>query len=219
MKLLPGDIISDSIAFTGTYDLPLTRKLLRLAQDGGRLIDVGANLGYFSLLWSAVKITNRVTAFEASPRNFGLLQHNTEINQFADRIDIRPDAVGKENGEMEFDIGPADQTGWGGLSLEPTERSHRVPVVRLDDALRDVEQISLLKIDIEGADTWALIGAARLFRERRIKHVWWEQHKPRMRELGIRENEAVEFLREMGLNPVPQSDPRSDIASWYASRR
>ena len=46
MKLVPGDVISDCIAFTGVYDLELSRHLLQFAGRGQIMIDVGANLGY-----------------------------------------------------------------------------------------------------------------------------------------------------------------------------
>ena len=117
MKLVPGDLISDSIAFLGLYDLSLTRLLCRLAREGGHLVDVGANLGYFSLLWAEANACNTVTAFEASPRNQELLRHNVGQNGFSARIQVRAEAVGRGNGEMEFDLGPEDQTGWGGLVL------------------------------------------------------------------------------------------------------
>ena len=43
MKLVPGDCISDPIAFTGVYDLAFTRVLVALARDpGGMLVDVGS---------------------------------------------------------------------------------------------------------------------------------------------------------------------------------
>lgn len=220
MRLLPGDVISDSIAFTGLYDLGFTRYLWRLAKNkGGHLVDVGANLGYFSLLWAVANPANSVTAFEASPRNLDYLRYNVATNDLSDQIDIRSEAVAREKGEMEFDLGPEEQTGWGRLVRERSERSSRVPVVRLDDALQGVDQIALLKIDIEGADTWAILGAERLFREKRIAHVYWEQSRILMGELGIREEEAPDFLCRTGYEVRPCGDRRSEAVNWYATRR
>src|ERR1700712_2741202 len=64
MDLVPGDVISDCIAFTGVYEPVLTRRLVEMAQQGGTLIDIGANLGYFSLIWAACKPSNKCIAFE-----------------------------------------------------------------------------------------------------------------------------------------------------------
>jgi FkbM family methyltransferase len=219
MQLVPGDVISDSIAFTGLYDLSFSRHVSAVARKGGVLIDVGANLGYFSLLWAAARPDNHVVAFEPSPRNIELLKANVFRNGFADRIDIRTQAVGSASGEMEFDTGPEEQTGWGGLSLKKTQQSIRVPVVRLDEALTETDEIAMLKIDIEGADTWAILGAERLLRERRIKNIWWEQNTQRMRQLEIPAAKSVEFLKGLGYEPTPNGHLDANTINWFATLR
>jgi hypothetical protein len=114
MELVPGDVISDRIAFTGLYELPLTRRVLELARRGGTLIDVGANLGYFPLLWAAARPDNKCVAFEASPRNIDLLRRNVARNGLGDRIAVIPHAAGAAPGRLRFDVGHDSQTGWGG---------------------------------------------------------------------------------------------------------
>jgi hypothetical protein len=56
-------------------------------------------------------------------------------------------------------------------------------------------------------------------RERRIQCIWWEQHKPRMRELGIPCTEAADFLNGLGYKVVPLCDCRADNVNWLASLR
>lgn len=80
MELVPGDHISDIIAFTGVYEMSLTKRVVDLARQGGVLVDVGANLGYFPLLWAALNRENKCFAFEASPRNIPLLNRNISRN-------------------------------------------------------------------------------------------------------------------------------------------
>jgi FkbM family methyltransferase len=217
MRLIPNDWISDSIAFTGVYESQLSRWVARAARrTGGLMIDVGANLGYFSLLWAAQNPANRVLAFEASPRNVALLRENVQRNRLQDRIEIRADAVGKVPGTCQFDVGPADQTGWGGLTIVPTSDSIRVNVVRLDDLFPPPQTIDLLKVDVEGADSWVLQGAAQLFRSRRVRCVWWEQHKPRMRLLGIQEREPELFMTDVGYTPIAHEHRESECVQWHA---
>lgn len=217
MRLVPGDVISDSIAFTGVYELEFTKWLVSTArEEGGVLVDVGANLGYFSLLWAAQKTDNRTIAFEASPRNLTLLEHNVHQNGYGKRVNVRREAVGAQRGTMQFDLGPANQTGWGGFSLEASEASVAVDVVPLDDALLGVSDITLLKIDIEGADFWAIQGAQRILREKRVRHIWWEENKPRMRRLGIQAGDAQAFIRSMGYATKAYSDPKAGSVDWHA---
>jgi hypothetical protein len=104
MDLLPGDIISDPIAFTGLWRLPFSRRLLQLAQAGGLMVDVGANLGDFSLLWAGTNPGNRGVAIEASPRNLDMLRRNIARNHFGERISVIPCAAGRAAGLL---AGPA----------------------------------------------------------------------------------------------------------------
>jgi FkbM family methyltransferase len=217
MALVLGDVISDSIAFTGIWEPRLSRHLVRLARQGGTMIEVGANLGYFTLLWVAGAPGNRCFAFEASPRNTELLQANVTSNGFASRVVLLPIAAGKEAGSLSFAMGPPDQTGWGGFADTANDTTIAVRVVRVDEVVDPSEEVALLKVDIEGADTWALKGCERLLQAQRIKQIWFEQNKPRMRGLGIGEAEAEEFLRSVGYKPRPQSDPRKNLVEWSAS--
>jgi FkbM family methyltransferase len=216
MDLVPGDVISDSIAFTGLWDLRLTRRVCRLAQRGGTMIDVGAHLGYFSLLWAAGNPNNRCFAFEASPRNTDLLMRNVGHNAVAPRIDIIPRAAGKGTGTVSFDLGPPDQRGWGGISPGAGADAVNVNVVRIDEAVAPPGDVSLLKIDVEGADTWALMGCERLLRARRVKEICFEQNKPRMAALGIAAGEAEAYLRSVGYSASAQSDPAAEVVEWSA---
>jgi len=212
--LLPGDVISDSIALTGLYELEATRRTQELAARGGLMVDVGANLGYFSLLWAAARPDNRVMAFEASPRNVPLLRRNVERNGFGSRVEIAAVAVGKAPGKLGFSLGPQEQTGWGGVTMDPSDTNVTVDVVRLDDIVNSLPEIALLKIDIEGADTWALLGCERLLRARRVKEIWFEANKPRMRSLGIEPDAAIEFLSSVNYVTRPITPLTGDQVEW-----
>ena len=98
MELVPGDGLSDCIAFTGVYEPALTRRLVELAKQGGTLVDVGANLGYFSLLWAANNSANKCIAFEASPRNINILRRNVNQNRLDQRIQVVASAAGSAPG-------------------------------------------------------------------------------------------------------------------------
>lgn len=216
MRLLPGDVISDSIAFTGIYDLPMSRRILRLARLGGLLVEVGANLGYFSLMWAAARAENRCVAFEASPRNIGMLRDNVARNGLDQQVRVIPFAAGASRGSLTFDVGPGDQTGWGGFSTATNAHSIRVDVVRVDETVDPAEPIALLKVDAEGADAWVLRGCDRLLRARAIREVWYEQNKPRMRALGVSVDAAQAYLQSVGYSVSPGSDPESDVVDWRA---
>jgi FkbM family methyltransferase len=195
--LIPGDVISGCIAFNGFYELELTNQIVRHAAKGGTLIDVGANMGYFSLLWAGLNPSATVVAFEASPRNVSLLQNNVKQNHFEDRITVIPKAAGDHAGTINFDAGPVGQTGWGGISTGALANHIPVPMVRLDEQLPGM-RINVLKIDVEGADTLVLFGCERLLEGKNIQIIYFEQNRERMEQIGIAEGDARQFLRTMG---------------------
>jgi FkbM family methyltransferase len=152
MELVPGDLISDAIAFTGMWELSLTRRIAGLARRGGTFVDVGANLGYYSLLWAAMNRENKVIAFEASPRNIDILRRNISRNGFESQIEVVPFAAGKVAGILPFMLGPSEQTGWGGFAAADAVGVVEVRVVRVDEIVSADDPIAVLKVDIEGAD-------------------------------------------------------------------
>ncbi len=217
MKLIPGDVISDFIAAAGLYELELTRRLVKLARaNGGLLVDIGANLGYFSLLWAAAREENHSVAFEVAPRNVGIMRENIDRNRLAHRVTLLEFAVSNATERRGFGLGPADQSGWGGLSPAGDAGDIEVQAVRVDEALPPDVRVALMKIDIEGADALALMGSERLLRKRAIGEIWYEANRPRMQSLGIAEDAAQDFLRSVGYVVAPMSPPSAPIVTWRA---
>ena len=181
------------------------------------MIDVGANAGYFTLVWAAANASNTVLAFEASPRNTELLHHNVRANDLTNRVDIRTVAVANEHGELRFLLGPEDQTGWGGLAVEDSAESLiAVRVETIDSMVEPVKTVDFLKIDVEGADTWVLMGCERLLADKSVRTIHFEQNKPRLRQLGIKEIDAERYLSKRDYLARPVSDPSADVVDWIA---
>jgi hypothetical protein len=129
---------------------------------------------------------------------------------------VYPFALGRSNGELEFDPGPDEVTGWGGLKLTTGASSFKVPVKRLDEVLDSSVTVDFMKVDVEGADTWVLMGSEKLLQEKRIKEIHYEQNKPRLQQLDITNDDAVNFLRSVGYDAMPLSDPSKDVVEWRA---
>ena len=219
MELHPGDIISDSIHVNGAWEEDLSDRLLSIARDsGGLLVDVGANLGYFSLLWAKSRPDNQVLAFEASPRIYPKLFRNIALNGLDRPVSSLPAALGDRLGVLDFVLGPEQQTGWGGLLSDPNQASCKVVCARLDELVPEA-RIRLLKIDVEGADTLVLRGCERLLRRRQIKEIVYEQNGPRMSLLGIDPGEARANLESLGYLVESISEPDAAVSEWRAVPR
>lgn len=215
LDLVAGDVISGNLAFLGFYERVLSHEMVIQATKGGLLVDVGANMGYYSLIWCGQNVNNRVYAFEASPGVAKKLENNIAANNFNSRIKLYSLAVGASKGEMDFELGSDIQTGWGGLAHQKGASTVTVKVERLDEII--FEAIDVLKIDIEGADTWALLGAEKLLQKKLIKKIFFEQNYDRMKILGIKEGAAQEFLQHMGYvcqGLVAKNDRFVEFVAW-----
>lgn len=198
MNLNTSDTAHGHLALVGVYEPELSSIFTKLSSPGGTLVDVGANYGYYSLLWCGLNPNNRSIAFEASPGVLPKLKANIALNRFAERIHLHEMAAADQTGKLHFDIGPPEQTGWGGISKADIGSDIiEVVAVRLDDVF-GAEEIRLLKIDCEGADYLVLQGAERLLREKRIHHICFEENVSRMQQLGIEPGIPAQYMRKLG---------------------
>lgn len=197
-SLLSTDYGHRQIAWIGFYELDLSRKISSLAREGGLMVDVGANAGYFTCLWASLNPHNEVYSFEPSPRNLSMMRQNISALNDPKQVQVFDHAIGKEIGMLDFDVGPEDQTGWGGLAESVSARTIQVNVRRLDEVIPVDKDISVLKIDTEGADTWVLYGAEKILRSKRVKHIFFEANLARMRLLGIHAGDAEKYLTSLG---------------------
>ena len=129
-----------------------------------------------------------------------------------------PKAAGKDSGTITFDVGPSEQTGWGGISTRVSSTTIEVPLVRLDQELPG-SSIDVLKIDVEGADTWVLLGCEALLKKKQIGTIFFEQNKDRMALLGIDVGEAKTFLHDLGYTCVSLGGNDGEWMAFPNSKR
>ncbi len=172
----------------GSYEL---RKRIAFEKEislGAVVYDIGANVGYYSLLASVLTgETGQVVAFEPSSRNVAFIRRHAALNHF-DNIKVYEAAVSDQDGEAFFDLGASIATGH--LAESGTER---VRVVTLDHLLAtgEIPPPDFMKVDVEGAEYAALCGARQLL----------EDHQPILF-LDTHEREAhyptIELLESLG---------------------
>jgi FkbM family methyltransferase len=200
MNLNKFDIGHQYLAFTGVYEDELSKNILSLKnKNGGLMVDVGANYGYYSLLWCGNNLTNKVICFEASPKNLEAIANNIAKNNLNDQIILETVAVSDYNGKIHFDQGPEDQTGWGGIS-NSTDGTNLVEVntTTLDIYFKKQDVIiEVLKIDTEGADFLVIKGAIKLLKSKKNQHIFWEENLHRAKQLGLQGGESKILFREL----------------------
>ena len=214
MATIHGDYISGVLERTGMWEPDLTHMLVDIAStSGGIMVDVGANMGYFSMLWAKAKAGNKVYAFEPSTRILDILTHNISMNGLGAYIDVLPIAAGSSSDILRFWTGPEHETGHGGFSSDSDENTVPVVVVKLDDFF---ESIDVLKIDTEGADALVLEGCERLLREQKIKQIFFEVNKPRCLKLGVLPSLALDILQKNRYEICLMRDCGPDMSEYSA---
>jgi len=115
------------------------------------IVDLGANIGGFALFMFESYPKAKVVSVEAAPDTYGILKRNQELN--AQRNwDVVQTAVWSENGYVNLD---RRQASTGHRIAENGTDGESIPARRLDDILADagIDQIDLMKMDIEGAES------------------------------------------------------------------
>lgn len=169
-----------------------TRFLISKIKEGDVCVDVGANVGYYTMLLAQqTGQTGKVISIEPELGNFKRLMDNKVLNNFRN-IRLYNCAVGQKTGKSVLNINPLNH---GGNSLIPF-KSYKtgdtvfdkdkvieeygekalfqpVDVMRLDDILLNegVEKVDVLKIDVEGFELEVLNGAKNLIEARALKYL------------------------------------------------
>ncbi|MGE0192622.1 MAG: FkbM family methyltransferase [Planctomycetota bacterium] len=160
----------------GERSLPEASVVRSLLAPGMVAVDVGANIGYWTLfLCSRVGTSGQVVAYEPSPENLPELEANIARNGLA-QVTVRPVAVGARAGVVSF------LSGINGGVAEGDGGPHLCPVVTLDE-LRD-RPVDFVKIDVEGYEGAVLEGARELIRRQRPV-LWIEFHPQLVRAHGF----------------------------------
>ena len=207
----------DCIALMGYFEPDLTRRVIGVGKRGGLMVDVGANVGYFSLIWLATNVQNTCIAMEPSPVILPYLISNIQSNKLASRTDIRPVAAGSAPGMCRFDMVADEPTGWGRVAgAEEINFGVTVDVEAIDDMVGADQMVDFLKIDVEGSEALVLEGCRSLLERRRIRNVYLEQNRPGAIGLGIDENYSIEILKKSGfeMKRMTKPSPRG-IDHWW----
>lgn len=145
------------------YYEPLTTKLFRqLVQSGMVVVDVGANIGYFTLLSSKlVGASGKVIAFEPDLRNYALLKKNLNINDCRNVV-TNQNIVSNTNKKTTL-YRSSEKGSHSIYKHEDSIASVEIDSIQLDDYFSKEEtSIDVIKIDVEGAEVLVLEGMKRI---------------------------------------------------------
>jgi FkbM family methyltransferase len=157
------DLIQRYVFYFGEWEPNLSRYVADRLRPGDVFVDVGANIGYYSLLASTVVgPSGKVVAIEASPTIHGLLLDNLRRNH-VDNVEALNVAVSDREGSAQVFLSPGTNLGRTSIVATPAGRYEcDVPARPLDTLLPPgiIERVRLLKINVDGAE-WLVIRGMR----------------------------------------------------------
>jgi FkbM family methyltransferase len=193
-------VVSLGLISRGKYENNETKIFMDLIKPGMIVLDVGANIGYYSLV-SAKIVGNKgkVYAFEPEPNNFNLLLKNIKVNNYENIIPVNM-AASNKNGNAQLFL---DKNNFGNQSLA----SKNVPECRgviaiktitLDKYFKDIiknKNMDIIKMDAQGAEGMVLEGAKNILKKNPI--IITEFSPIALKNMGTSPQKMLENIRKL----------------------
>lgn len=172
-----------------------TEKFKEVVREGDVVVDLGASMGYFTLL--AAKLVGKkgkVYAFEPAPINYSLLIKNIELNGY-DNVVLVQKAVSNVSGTVKLFLSNEDIGNNTIYQYGDNREFVEVESVALDEFFRDKEhRVNVIKMDIEGAEMAALLGMDRIIRGNKKLKMFSEFYPSLMSAAGYSPEDFVHKL-------------------------
>lgn len=181
------------------YEPDVTALFRRLLRPGMAVLDLGANIGYFSMLSaSLVGPSGYVLAVEPNPANARLLEASRRGNRF-DHVSVAQVAAGSSTGLLALHVAQSN-----GTTSSPSDDvdsllgAQTVAAIAIDHILPPNRRIDLVKVDVEGAEYNALLGCRAMIARDRPQII--SEFSPDMMPgiSGVSGEEYLEWLLSLG---------------------
>jgi FkbM family methyltransferase len=162
------NFVDRQIAFYGDYEAEQTAYLTTAMGEHGcdLFLDIGANIGLYSIRAAMASHAKQTVAFEPDPRKRNQFAANILMNGLTDQIEVDPHAVSNRSGPVGFTFFPETSTGQS--RVDESGGTASVEAVRIDDVIDLKDGTIFAKIDIEGHEAAAVEGMAETIKANRV---------------------------------------------------
>jgi len=184
----------------GAYEGVETRFLNALAAQSNRVLDIGANIGVYSIRLALRFPQLRVFAFEPIPKSFSYLQRNIAVNAVGERVTAFQYALSNRAGAARLYIAPHNGTNASLQNVAGAGDALEIPglMMTLDDWVRSFGIVpDLIKCDVEGAELLVFQGGLETLRAERPV-VFSELLRKWAKGFDYHPNDVLELFRSLG---------------------
>jgi FkbM family methyltransferase len=179
----------------GVWEPENTEVLCSFVTGSTRFLDIGANVGYFSIVVGnrIEKGNGKVIAFEPHPAMVDLIERSVQLNRLEPVVEVHAVAASDQDGVLEL-FYPDGHIGQGSSvrQLDAPGRSIKASARRIDDTLPSDMTVDLVKIDVEGAELPVLLGMESVIRRSPEIKILFEK-------LAGADDGIADFFERMGL--------------------
>lgn len=181
--------------YYGLFEFEESIFLIHLLNKQDLFLDIGANVGHYSLLMSGLKQTRSI-AIEPVPKTFSLLEKQIELNNLNHLIQAINIGVSNKNGELYFstDRGTMDRI------VNSNYKNSVVVKVETIDSLLSKKAPVAIKMDVEGYEKYALQGASDVLNNEDLKVIVLELNDSG-RTYNISDDEVYQMVLGYGFKP------------------
>jgi len=155
----------------GTHEPLVQKALVAYLKPGNCFYDIGAHTGFFSVLAAClVGSGGSVVSVEPDRRNSGLLRETVARNSLGANVAVVEKALSSRDGAAKFVSavsGPSSNTGMSRMVGHDSPRAYEVSCTKMDNLAEIFAAPNVIKMDVEGAESEVLKGAARIFESAR----------------------------------------------------
>lgn len=203
--------MNDRSYFIHTFEHDHIKEHIRQLKHGDTFVDIGANMGYMSLLASkAVGSSGKVYSYEPSIREYSKLLENIQLNRVSNIIPMNI-AVSDKDGLLKLSVSNVS-TGLNKVGTSDSVGSQELIVSGFKfDTIWSLtseldENIALMKIDVEGWELFVLRGMENILRRKRVSKIIMEITDSFFQENGYKKSDIYELLHSFGYVSLVNSD-------------
>ena len=197
--------VGRELYYKGIFEKEETKFFKNLVTESSVCFDIGANIGYYSLLFASLSPQGSVHSFEPVPLNYHVLCANSIVNGFFN-LNANLCAIGDRVGSAELVISrDSAYSSFVDTGRKPAASKIAVRMTTLDAYCNtnDVRRIDILKVDVEGAEGRVLCGAQQVMQDRegRPHTVMLELYEPMLKQYGASIEEILSKMQALGYRP------------------
>lgn len=184
----------------GAYEPRETEIMMSLLTGAQVVIDIGANIGWFSLLFASRCPNAKIHAFEPLPLFFNYLQQNVKLNGFEKTVSVHQIGLSDENKDVSYFVEPGNGTNASMINVADSDNVQVIggKVITLDQWVSQTQvEPDFVKCDVEGAELLVMRGADSVLTSSR-PIVFLEMLRKWAKPYGYHPNDLIGLFKQYG---------------------